>query len=126
MTRVFEREYEITAEINGDSGSVTLPKAWEHSYIKRVAVVGASIAVAGTVNLKTTAVPGRAQRTLWTSAITTGGIEDRPYEVVQNTSGADITNTAQRIAVSQGERLVFDATSLSTPGTVNLSLSRSR
>jgi len=124
MPQIYEREYELTVTLEevGNTDTANTGKMWEPLYIKRISAVATGFGgVGGTVNVKTVAITGRAQRTLWQSAIVTN-LEDRPYEVVQDVAGADITNTGSRIAVARGEILTVDATQMPAGGTINVIL----
>ena len=113
--------YEYYVQLLDDgagAGSGNTDPMQEDCYLSRLRVVGTSIAVAATINLKTQAKTGAPATTLVQDAVVTS-IDISPYALVQDAAGADIAGEYNQRFLRRGDQLDITATTMGGNGTLD-------
>jgi len=114
-----EHSYYFQVELNGDSDSGYTERLLEDAYLYRITAKATSVAVAGTVVVRTEATPSAGTKNLLSDVVTTAApIFIEPYKLVQDAAGADISGEYNQSFIRRGERLQVVGSDLSVAGTV--------
>jgi hypothetical protein len=112
-----QHTYSYPVELNGASGSGYTDKVFEDSYLYGIRAKGVTPG-SGTLTIKKEAVGAQPATTIYTSAVATTGLDDAPYKLVQDATGADISGEYNQTVVRRGERLQAVGTVLGAAGTL--------
>jgi hypothetical protein len=101
----YEYPVQFTANASGD-GSLFTDKMFQDGYLYSVKATGAGFTGTGTLIVKTEAKTGKPATTWLTDTITAAaGIDISLYNLVQSSTGADISGEYNQRYVRRGERI---------------------
>jgi hypothetical protein len=112
-----QNTYSYSVELNGASDSGYTDKIFEDSYLYGIRAQGVTPG-SGTLSIKKESKGAQPATTIFTSAVSTSGIDDVPYKLVQDATGADISGEYNQTVVRRGERLQAVGTVLGAIGTL--------